>query len=122
MGYVGERKREYQREWMRRRREDFFANKSCVRCGSTDRLELDHIDRATKVDHKIWSWSKARQEKELAKCQVLCYDCHKVKTKTEFTITEHGTRAQYRNHGCKCAECRAHNTNTKRAWRNKQTQ
>lgn len=83
MGYTGEQKREYQREWMRKRREEFFSDKSCVKCNSIDSLELDHINPATKVSHSIWSWSKARRDEELAKCQVLCENCHKEKSATE---------------------------------------
>lgn len=62
---------------------DFFEGKSCVQCGSTENLELDHIDRTTKIDHKIWSWTRVKREAEIAKCQVLCHDCHKEKTRAE---------------------------------------
>lgn len=76
-----DKQREFQRRWMRQRREAFFADKWCVHCGSTARLELDHIFRGGKSDHRIWSWSEARRSAEIAKCQVLCYHCHKAKTK-----------------------------------------
>ncbi|MCA1841504.1 MAG: helix-turn-helix domain-containing protein [Actinobacteria bacterium] len=75
-----EARRRYQREWMRQRREEYFSDKVCIKCDSTENLELDHIDPALKIDHKIWSWAKPRREKELAKCQPLCSDCHKAKT------------------------------------------
>lgn len=40
MGYLDATKqRDYQRNWMARRRSEFFADKSCVRCGATERLE-----------------------------------------------------------------------------------
>jgi hypothetical protein len=71
---------EYQREWYARRRMAWFADKVCIHCGSKDRLELDHIDPVLKVSHNIWSWSLLRREAELAKCQVLCHDCHLKKT------------------------------------------
>jgi hypothetical protein len=58
----------------------YFTGKACVRCGSVESLELDHIDPATKVHHTVWDWSPARRETELAKCQVLCPPCHIVKT------------------------------------------
>ena len=48
--------RDYQRQWVARRRAEFFAGKACVRCGSQERLELDHIDPKLKVAHQIWSW------------------------------------------------------------------
>ena len=75
--------RDYQREWMRARRAEFFAGKTCVSCGSGESLELDHVDPAEKVSHRIWSWSRDRQAAEIAKCQVLCTDCHKTKTFSE---------------------------------------
>lgn len=75
-----EKQREYQRQWMANRRAEFFTGKACVQCDSTDRLELDHIDRQVKVSHNIWSWSRERREAEIAKCQVLCHDCHREKT------------------------------------------
>lgn len=83
MPLVGDGKREYQRKWIANRRAEFFKDKSCAKCGSTESLELDHIDRLTKVSNSIWSWSQVRREEELAKCQVLCSDCHLKKTSQE---------------------------------------
>lgn len=73
----------YQREWIARRRSDWFADKCCARCGSTDGLELDHEDPRKKITHRIWSWSQARRDAELAKCRVLCGDHHREKSATE---------------------------------------
>lgn len=82
-----EEQRQYQREWIARRRAAFFADKKCVRCGSTDKLELDHKDPVTKSEHlkrahtgSFWSWSQKRRDEEIAKCQVLCHPCHVQKT------------------------------------------
>ena len=85
MGYVtltGQAKRDYQRKWLQARRDDWFADKSCVDCGSTENLELDHVDPFLKISHKIWSWSKQRRTKELLKCVPRCSACHKLKTST----------------------------------------
>jgi len=71
-----EKQKEYQREWMAKRRAIFFKDKTCAKCGSVNQLELDHIDSSTKISHRIWSWSQERRDKELKKCQVLCQDCH----------------------------------------------
>jgi 5-methylcytosine-specific restriction endonuclease McrA len=101
---------EYQRKWMEIRRATFFTNKQCVKCGSTNLLELDHVDPSEKEDHRIWSWSEDRQKQELLKCQVLCSTCHMEKTNIEnraaFTkeIT-HGTISGYQNKGCRCSIC-----------------
>lgn len=79
----------------------------CVRCGTTERLELDHIDRATKrfdVAH-CWSVSADRYAAEVSKCQVLCHDCHKDKSAAERSVEHGGGISGKRN--CKCEPCRA---------------
>lgn len=114
---------EYQREWIARRRAAWFADKACAWCGETDDLELDHENAQAKVDHRVWSWSRSRREAELAKCQVLCHTCHKIKTELvgenhpERGRYRHGTRAMYRRHGCKCTICLAGHAARLRAWR-----
>lgn len=79
-----EQQREYQRLWIKRRRESYLADKSCVRCGSTEQLTLDHIEPSTKTIPiaQVWSMSLSNPKRvaELAKCQVLCDPCHKSKT------------------------------------------
>lgn len=64
----------------------YFEKIECAHCGITDRdvLEFDHIDPKTKelsiaviINSRI-AWDIA--EKELAKCQLLCANCHKKKT------------------------------------------
>lgn len=87
-----EAKQEYQRQWIAKRRAEFFEGKVCVTCGSKDRLELDHIDRTTKVASSIWSWSQERRNEEIAKCQVLCHGCHLDKTKIQM---DRGTATSY---------------------------
>lgn len=98
--------RKYQRAWLAGRRATFFSDKYCVNCGSTDRLELDHIDPALKLDHKIWAWRAVRQAEEIAKCQVLCNACHKKKT-AEYLgrFVTHGMRSMYMLRGCRCESC-----------------
>jgi 5-methylcytosine-specific restriction endonuclease McrA len=93
--------------WMQRRRRSWLAaNGPCVRCGSTEHLEVDHWDPASKVDHRVWSWSESRLFAELAKCQVLCRACHQRKTADENSRPlVHGVRAGYQR-GCRCASCR----------------
>jgi len=100
-----EAQKEYVRKWAAKRRADFFDGKSCVRCGSVDRLELDHIDRNTKVTNSIWTFSEKRREQEIAKCQVLCYTCHKEKTKDERAGDRKHGRTMYK-YGCRCGVCK----------------
>lgn len=104
----------YQSKWMQERREAWLLKYGpCVLCGSWDNLEVDHIDRTIKVDHRVWSWSEQRRSEELSKCQVLCHSCHRAKTNIEcypnthrngVAIGAHGTTTNYRR-GCRCAEC-----------------
>ncbi len=78
--------RAYQRQWMRDRRAEGLAamGGKCVRCGSKDRLEVDHIDPTSKVTHRVWAMGRAKREAELAKCQLLCRSCHQKKSAPEI--------------------------------------
>lgn len=109
---------EYQRNWIASRRSTFFAGKSCVECGSTEQLELDHIDPAQKVTHRIWSWSAKRRNEELAKCQILCSDCHSDKTINESQTARCGDASMYRR-GCRCESCTLAQRDRMRDYRNK---
>jgi len=75
------RTKEEHNAWRRRvykqRREEFFADKCCIDCGSGIFLEIDHVDPKTKVTHRIWLHAKERREQELQKCVVRCQSCHK---------------------------------------------
>lgn len=79
---------ESKRLWRLRQRAAWFADKVCAHCGSREELELDHIDPALKVSHKIFGWAPARRDAELAKCQPLCHRCHKVKTKAQRRLKD----------------------------------
>ena len=68
MAYKDKNKqREYLKNWIRERRAQFFVDKSCIKCCSTERLELDHINPETKVAHSIWSWKQEKRDNELAR-------------------------------------------------------
>lgn len=69
----------------RRRAEWIVTHGPCVECESSEHLEVDHIDPLQKVSHCVWSWSEVKRNIELAKCQVLCYKCHKAKTARQFS-------------------------------------
>ena len=106
---------EYQKRWMRKRRSDWFEGKSCVECGDTKKLELDHIDPSKKVTHNVWSWTESRRSKELAKCQALCEECHLKKTsKDRATQIDHGSYAMRWHLGCECEKCKEYVRGSKR--------
>jgi 5-methylcytosine-specific restriction endonuclease McrA len=104
MGYTGDKKKEYQRKWIAARRAEYLSDKSCVVCGSTDRLEVDHINPEEKISHNVWSWRQERRDKELAKCQILCFEHHKQKSKEDAIARRQHGRTLYA-HGCKCDIC-----------------
>lgn len=86
---TADEQREYQRQWMATRRQQWIeANGPCANCRSTQNLEIDHIDPTTKVIavSRLWSYSRVKREAELRKCQVLCEQCHSVKTETERNL------------------------------------
>jgi 5-methylcytosine-specific restriction endonuclease McrA len=80
----------------------------CVRCESTDRLQFDHVNPATKKYRVRDLWhSRAKYLEEAPKLQLLCYGCHKAKTAIEQTKPlVHGTVNAYNRKGCRCDECR----------------
>lgn len=83
---------------------------ACSKCGEKERLQFDHIDPATKYKTiaQLWRASDTLFEAEVAKCQLLCEDCHKTKTRDEQGQSErqHGNEAMY-GFGCRCTTCKA---------------
>jgi len=99
--------RAYQRNWLAARRQRYLSDKRCKRCGKTETLEIHHVDPKQKVSHNIWSWSDARRDAELAKCEVLCRSCHNAHHKSEMEKPiVHGTITAYKTKGCRCDACR----------------
>jgi 5-methylcytosine-specific restriction endonuclease McrA len=62
-----------------------FLGGSCSKCGSTNNLEMDHLDPATKVNNvsRMFTYSMAKFMAELRKCQLLCTNCHRERTKLQ---------------------------------------
>lgn len=80
-----------------RRMEWLLSNGPCRACGSSTRLEIDHVNPSQKVHHAVWSWSLQRMLAELEKCQVLCNKCHKKKSARESRELQVGVpRLAYR--------------------------
>lgn len=88
------------------------------KCGSVEFLEFDHIDPASKkfniTDMK--NHSEEVFQAELAKCQLLCQDCHRTKSNPNADKLIHGTWNALRKK-CKCDICRAFRAQHQRAYR-----
>ena len=108
-----------------------FGSK-CQKCGSTDNLEFNHLDRSTKKFvlsgcHLDKSWKAILEE--AAKCELLCRGCHNEYTRQQFARGElvpsnkntseylHGTARTYTEINCRCPRCRR----AKVAYRAKET-
>lgn len=87
----------WRREYMKKYRHEKAARQKkmalallggkCVKCGTDENLQFDHIDPSTKRFHILQqitgNWAEI--EKEIRKCQLLCYACHKGKSAAETT-------------------------------------
>jgi hypothetical protein len=63
------------REWY----QNFMQDRMCMRCGSEKRLQWHHRDPATKfmeVARMVPNFNRDRLLEEIAKCELLCRDCH----------------------------------------------
>ena len=82
----------------------------CVRCGTTENLQFDHIDASTKtatVADLAASASKMRLLDEISKCQLLCQSCHTKKGQEIGDVGKatHGSGGMYKHHKCRCDIC-----------------
>jgi hypothetical protein len=82
--------------WLR----DYKAERGCKDCGEKDPvvLELDHLDPSTKdrkmnkygrtaVNWRSLSWEALAAE--VAKCEVVCANCHRRRTAVQFDWANH---------------------------------
>lgn len=106
MAYFGTKKRLYQTEWMKERRNraiEYLGDK-CL-CGSVSNLEFHHKE-PSKKERNISSLLSCRWEslsKELDKCELLCESCHN----SIHSGLSHGTDRKYWLEKCRCTECTA---------------
>lgn len=110
VGYTGEKKREYAREWMRARRSYLIriAGGRCVDCGTDQDLDFDHRIRhpgnvkISSLTSRTWN----RLREELNKCELRCKQCHRskhVRLGEAFAIVHGANRYSL---GCRCDTCR----------------
>ena len=62
-----------------------YLGSECVKCGTKESLEFDHIDPKTKEFSITRKWTRSWDilQPELDKCQLLCKECHLEKTKLQ---------------------------------------
>jgi len=78
--------RQKQREVMNRAwMQAYKLRHGCANCGYNEHpaaLQFDHIDRSSKEANvgQMSSYSRERMKKEIAKCRVLCANCHSIHT------------------------------------------
>lgn len=104
--------RQYQLERYHRRRAEAIEllGGRCVICGTTENLEIDHIDWREKGFNlnRLWSVAIHRFLEELSKCQLLCDSHHKEKTSVDIFEQRgltHGKWWAAFHYKCQCDEC-----------------
>ena len=100
------------KKYIQKRRQDWIDSQGghCVKCGSTDELEVDHIyqEEKSREVSSLWVLKESTRMDELKKCQVLCHDCHLEKTVAEKDPMRHGTWYSAYFKKCKCEDCLAY--------------
>lgn len=103
---------EYMRDYMSRRYHERRKQAiqalggKCIDCGTTENLELDHIERSTKlINVSSFTWSdKVYWAEVLDKCTLRCQSCHRKKSAWERSVVHGGGLSGKRN--CPCEPCR----------------
>lgn len=129
-----EKNNAYMREYMKRRyyerkkKIEAYLGGKCKRCNSTESLQVDHVD-PKKKSFGIGSsggWNKpwSKLVVELDKCQLLCGDCHTIKTLSDLGRSPargtHGTLSSYRY--CSCRVCKDVKNAYVREWKRRKRQ
>ena len=87
--YCRDCNKQYNRERLQKKRDfvnDYKMERGCAQCGYNKHpvaLELNHIDPTTKtysIGRDLISISMKKLVEELAKCEVLCANCHQIHT------------------------------------------
>lgn len=80
-----EQRRAYFTAYYHKRKAEYveLLGGKCVKCGAAHDLEFDHVESSSKsfTLTKFMNFSKKKALEELKKCQLLCRECHKKKTR-----------------------------------------
>jgi len=110
-----------ERRSLRKKFATWCLGNKCSSCGETEELEFDHIERSTKkmLIANMFAHGLERLIEELQKCQLLCKECHRLKSLNERGFKDsrtHHTLRRYRN-GCRCEECKVLHREAIYSWR-----
>lgn len=64
---------------------NYLSDKECLDCGNSDSrvLEFDHLrDKKFNISRLVCSYSINLIEQEILKCEVVCCNCHRIRTLT----------------------------------------
>ena len=106
--------REYfnNRRQERRKKLMMLLGGQCEHCGSRENLHFDHKDPKKKefAISKMLDAPESVLTDEVNKCQLLCSDCHREKTREKWEFgspeSKHGTIWRYKKYKCRCNRCR----------------
>lgn len=127
---AGHPRAEYMREYMKNRyrskRQEIVdrLGGKCSRCGTKDGpWHLDHKDKKKKTMRAsdLHSVNDQKFEEEIKNLQLLCENCHHIKTREAWDYStpkpRHGTYWFYRKYDCRCPKCTKAYREKQKEWR-----
>lgn len=107
----------YHRKYWKKRRQKIidYLGGVCVKCGTTEDLQFDHIKPSDKTLDIKRNVTLESIKAEVDKCQLLCKTHHLEKTISEKKPYTHGTIYAWMRVKCKCDTC----AKAKRVWYDK---
>jgi hypothetical protein len=79
----------YNKQQLKKRLSEIKQNSGCADCGLTNPivLDFDHLKdkkyNVSRMIHDGFSWAAIK--KEIAKCEVVCANCHRIRTYIRLT-------------------------------------
>jgi hypothetical protein len=80
---------QYNKQQFKQRLKEIKENAGCTDCGETNHivLDFDHLGNkkynVSRMIHDGFSWAAIK--KEIAKCEVVCANCHRIRTHLRLT-------------------------------------
>ena len=80
---------QHNKQQFKQRLKEIKEKSGCVDCGETNHivLDFDHLSNkkynVSRMIHDGFSWAAIK--KEIAKCEVVCSNCHRIRTHNRLT-------------------------------------